>query len=76
MSQETNIQKLDANMVTIENAELAHLYIKGDLDPIIIHRDGRNFNLKITISVSDVSDETPESKPTGAWIKRTLKLFL
>ena len=65
MSQETEPKELDANMVTIENAELAHIYIKGDLDPVIIHRDGRTFNLKIIIEVSDVSDQTPAPKPTA-----------
>lgn len=65
MNDEPEIKNLDTNTVNISSVELAHIYIRGEPEPLIIQRDGRTFNLKIIISVSDVSDETPEAKPAG-----------
>ena len=62
MHQATEIRKLAFNTAEIKDVELVHIYLKGASEPLILNRDGRTFNLKIIISVSDVSDSTPAPK--------------
>ncbi len=63
MSMQTN--ELDFDKVIISEVEIVHIYIKGEIEPIIIHRDNKAFNISIQITVSDVSDETDAPKPAG-----------
>ena len=50
--------------IEIKNIEEIHFWLHNDLEPMIIKRPGKTFNIAIQITVFDVSDETLEPKAT------------
>ncbi|GEM_PF-5430516 len=63
MEKVTNIKMPES--IEIQNIESINIWLQGAIEPMIINRGGKAFNVSIQITVSDVSDETPTPKPAG-----------